>query len=59
MATALTYSSGKTRVGKIFYALQLGKAHSSVDDKTPDEFYFHSLPELPKAAYALTARFFS
>lgn len=24
--------------------------HSSLDDKTPYEFYFENLPELPKAA---------
>ncbi|OGS67980.1 MAG: hypothetical protein A2522_06865 [Gallionellales bacterium RIFOXYD12_FULL_53_10] len=26
------------------------RPHSSLDDKTPDEFYFDNLPELPKAA---------
>jgi hypothetical protein len=32
------------------------RLHSSLDDKTPDEFYFDNLPLLPKAVWALTAR---
>ena len=47
----------KRDLEKYFRLYNQKRPHSSLDDKTPDEFYFENLPELPKAAKALTARF--
>jgi len=43
-------SAAKNGLGKYFARYNQHRPHSSLDDKTPDEFYFDNLPELQKAA---------
>lgn len=51
-----TVSDSKVGLQRYFARYNQIRPHSSLDDKTPDEFYFDNLPALPKAAWALTAR---
>lgn len=43
-------NDAKRGLDKYFKLYNQNRPHSSLDDKTPDEFYFDNLPELPKAA---------
>ena len=43
-------SDAKRGLEKYFRLYNQNRPHSSLDDKTPDEFYFENLPALPKVA---------
>lgn len=43
-------SDAKAGLQRYFARYNQIRPHSSLDDKTPDEFYFDNLPALPKAA---------
>ena len=43
-------NDAKQGLEKYFKLYNQERPHSSLDDKTPDEFYFDNLPALPKAA---------
>lgn len=43
-------NDAKRGLDKYFKRYNQNRPHSSLDDKTPEEFYFDNLPELPKAA---------
>jgi len=43
-------SAAKNGLGKYFTRYNQRRPHSSLDGKTPDEFYFDNLPVLQKAA---------
>ena len=43
-------SDAKSELGKYFTRYNQLRPHTTVDDKTPDEFRFDNLPALPKAA---------
>ena len=43
-------SAAKNGLEKYFTRYNLHRPHSSLDDMTPDEFYFENLPTMPKAA---------
>jgi putative transposase len=43
-------STAKAGLQRYFARYNQIRPHSSLDDKTPDEFYFDNLPALPKAA---------
>ncbi len=43
-------NDAKRGLDKYFKLYNQNRPHSSLDDKTPDEFYFDNLPTLPKAA---------
>ena len=43
-------SAAKNGLAKYFTRYNQHRPHSSLDDKTPDEFYFENLPTMPKAA---------
>ena len=45
-----TVSDAKSGLQRYFVRYNQIRPHSSLDDKTPDEFYFDNLPALPKAA---------
>ena len=45
-----TVSDAKAGLQRYFARYNQIRPHSSLDDKTPDEFYFENLPALPKAA---------
>jgi putative transposase len=43
-------NDAKRGLEKYFRLYNQNRPHSSLDDKTPDEFYYENLPALPKAA---------
>jgi len=43
-------NDAKRGLEKYFRLYNQNRPHSSLDDKTPDEFYYNNLPALPKAA---------
>ena len=45
-----TVSAAKAGLQRYFTRYNQFRPHSSLDDKTPDEFYYENLPTLPQAA---------
>jgi putative transposase len=43
-------SAAKNGLAKYFTRYNQHRPHSSLDEKTPDEFYLENLPTMPKAA---------
>jgi putative transposase len=49
-ATDFSNKLAKRGLEKYSRLYNQSRPHSSLDDKTPDEFYYDNLPALPKAA---------